>query len=390
MGGEMLNKIKPSPFCEICVKAILNLITIYMLIGGLALGAPQTSNFNDKGYSCSDYSKTCADSGAKEIGGIRVTAQELGFADNCWEWRYTRQCNYPSSNDCSNYADCYLVQNNECLFYDCYNNCVNRKKEFSCGAEEDTYSESNHLNKSYNAKRDGTQLVCKGIPCIDGNCIDKSYEVDQDMMESISQLHALSQGKNINQEFRLFEGRALHCSKKPADYCNCCRLDPKGWGEFLGAKCNDEENILHDMRLRNLCVQVKGKKIIKKNGIITAIKRYYCCFNNIIEKVVQVEGRKQLVIDFGNADTPQCQGLTEDQLKQIDFSKIDYSEIAAEMQKKLVVPDAASMSDVQSRVSASFEQSASQYEADKNLEPHAVDQSDCGVNPKAKEVLQNE
>jgi hypothetical protein len=33
------------------------------------------------------------------------------------------------------------------------------------------------------------KIICKGIPCIDGNCIDKSYDMDGDIMDLVS--HAL-------------------------------------------------------------------------------------------------------------------------------------------------------------------------------------------------------
>ena len=44
------------------------------------------------------------------------------------------------------------------------------------------------------------------MPCIDGNCMDKSYQMDEDMVSSVAQLGALSQGKNTQAGFKIFEG----------------------------------------------------------------------------------------------------------------------------------------------------------------------------------------
>ena len=52
--------------------------------------------------------------------------------------------------------------------------------------------------KSFKNKQGEKGLVCEGVPCIDGNCLDKSYEMDADMVSSIAQLGALAQGNRIN------------------------------------------------------------------------------------------------------------------------------------------------------------------------------------------------
>ena len=44
-------------------------------------------------YPCTDIGKTCVSSGERIIDGEKV------YRD-CWEWKYTKTCNYPSKNDC--------------------------------------------------------------------------------------------------------------------------------------------------------------------------------------------------------------------------------------------------------------------------------------------------
>ena len=88
---------------------------------------------------------------------------------------------------------------------------------------------------------------------------------------------------------------------------------------------------LIDKREKKLCVYV-GKTISKVMGMTNVIKHHYCCFANILEKVVQVEGRGgQLGINFGSGASPNCQGLTLDEIKKLDFNKIDFSEFIEEL-----------------------------------------------------------
>lgn len=52
----------------------------------------------------------------------------------------------------------------------------------------------------------------------------------------------------------------------------------------------------------------------------------YCCFGSVVGRLIQQQGREQLGLDFGEPETPSCDGLTPDQLAQMDWDKIDLSE----------------------------------------------------------------
>ena len=207
-------------------------------------------------------------------------------------------------------------------------------------------------------KADKDALVCEAIPCIDGNCIDKSYKMDSDIVSSISMLKALSQGKNTPAGFKIFEGRGQHCSRKAADYQNCCRMS-SGWGNELGARCSKDEQILAEKRAKNLCIYV-GKTTKKNMGVVTLTKHYYCCFSNMLEKIIQVQARKQPALRgnffgsdrFGSGGNPDCRGLTIEELSLVDFSQIDFTELATEIFSKVVMPN---VNDVEMRVKNSFD-----------------------------------
>lgn len=319
---------------------------------------------------CSDGAKTCINSGERMIDGMRVYKA-------CWEWSYKKTCNFPSKNDCARYAHCYSLGQRSCLLRDAYGNCVNLQKEFSCKRWTPSYIESETVRYGLEDKDGPESLVCKGIPCIDGNCIDKSYEMDADMVSSVAQLSALSQGKNTPAGFKIFEGANRHCAKKGMEYSNCCQVFPKGWGKQLGAKCSKEEQLLSDGRQKNLCIYV-GSESIKKAGLHIGKKHFYCCFGNILEKTIQVQARKQLGLNFGSGGSPNCRGLTLDELARVDFSKMDFSEVAAEMQKKIVMPN---IGDVQGRIKNSIERN---NKFDK-VRPDNPSNKAAGMNPNLRE-----
>lgn len=318
---------------------------IYSVFNNIVTIAVADSRFASK-YPCSDTGKYCASSGTRTVEGLQVTR-------DCWEWAYTKTCNVPSKNDCAKHSRCYSLGQRDCLLRDILGNCINIQKEFSCKRWTPTSIESNTVRYGTEDKEGVEGLVCEGIPCIDGNCVDKSYEMDADMVSSVAQLGALSQGKNTEAGFKIFEGMAKSCSKKPVGYQNCCKIFPKGWGKKLGAKCSKDEEILADKRQENLCVYV-GKSSKKTAGVTTLIKHHYCCFSNILEKTVQVQARKQLGLSFGHGGNPNCRGLILDELSKVDFSKMDFTEVAAFMQKKIVMPD---ISDVKGRINDSLQNS---------------------------------
>ena len=278
-------------------------------------------------YPCSDAVKTCVSSGARKVDGFDVYKE-------CWEYSYAKTCAYPSRNDCRLYEHCYSVADLECLLKDSLGNCVNRKREFSCKSWEVISKENKEAKIGLEAKDGPSRMVCQGVPCIDGNCVDKSYFTNGEMMDSISKLHTASQIKpDKKHNFNLFAGFDARCSKKALSYSNCCPDTHKGWGKHLGASCTKDEIDLIDKREKKLCVYV-GKTSNKTIGVTTVVKHHYCCFTNILEKVVQVEGRKQLGINFGSGANPNCRGLTLDEIKKLDFNKIDFSEFIDEITLK--------------------------------------------------------
>jgi hypothetical protein len=182
-------------------------------------------------------------------------------------------------------------------------------------------------------EKDGQDgLVCKGIPCIDGNCVDKSYMTNGEMMDSVSKLYATSKMQpDKDGNFNLFQGTSQHCSKKATGYSNCCQVESKGWGGNIGAGCNSDEKHLMEQRAKNLCVYV-GKQ--NKGRLNVVVKHNFCCFPTMLDKVIQVEGRKQLGLNFGSGGNANCRGLTLEEIQRLDFSQMDFTEFIEDFKLK--------------------------------------------------------
>ena len=55
--------------------------------------------------------------------------------------------------------------------------------------------------------------------------------------------------------------------------------------------------------------------------------------------IVETQGRKdQLHIGFGTADSPNCRGITPDELEQLDFDQIDMSRIYGDVESSADFP----------------------------------------------------
>ena len=325
-------------------KFISFVITMIILVTQIISHAGAGNRFTSS-YSCSDTGRVCVSGGGtRKIDGFDV------YRD-CWEWSYYKTCNYPSKNDCRNFAHCYAVADLPCKLSDNYGNCVNLQKEFSCKRWEPVTIDKETVREGLVKTEGKERLVCKGLPCIDGNCIDKSYLTDGDMMDSVSKLYAVSLMRGaLDLNFQLFSGFSQHCSKKATSYTNCCSTSLKGWGNNLGAKCSKDEIDLVDKRRKNLCVYV-GKENIKTMGVTTVVKHHYCCFGSLLNKVIQVEGRKQLGISFGSGGNTNCRGLTLAEIMKLDFDKIDFSEFYADILKRMKIP---SKGDIGARVNTSL------------------------------------
>ena len=53
-----------------------------------------------------------------------------------------------------------------------------------------------------------------------------------------------------------------------------------------------------------------------------------CCFNSLLARIVNEQGRAQVAKGWGSAQNPDCSGFTIAQLQSLDFARMDLTEFA--------------------------------------------------------------
>ena len=247
---------------------------------------------------------------------------------DCWEYSYHYLINESSDNECKKYEDnpnCTAAER-ECLLQE-NGSCIRHRVKYQC---------------QKTVKTDG--YVCGDkFFCSDGSCSDIENNVNSDFGHAVSQLATLAQaGKDIGLDannLKAFSGRPMYCRKSGFGFSDCCK--DSGWGNKLGlAKCSSEENALGQAKEKKLVVYVGtfcSKKILKK---CIRRKSSYCVFDNKLARIIQYQGRSgQLGIGFGGASSPDCRGMSVDELQKIDFNRMDYSDFYDELNERTNMPD---------------------------------------------------
>ncbi len=187
---------------------------------------------------------------------------------------------------------------------------------------------------------DETFACSSEIFCLEGDCTDPDTTFDADFEAAISILSALDQGiKTMDPDISIYSGDAMACSEIPVGFKNCCA--DRGWGLDLGlASCNKEERQLGQAKGKGLAVYVGRFCAERIWGVCIRYKRGHCVFDNTQAFLVQSQARNtQLGLGFGTAEEPVCTGFTPEQLMRIDFEKIDFSPLFAEIHSQISLPD---------------------------------------------------
>jgi hypothetical protein len=136
----------------------------------------------------------------------------------------------------------------------------------------------------------------------------------------------------------IFNGRDLRCRLPgfQTGFSNCCKKTKTWFG--LGY-CKESEKELAALRawgkLDGQCHLVGSYCAVKVFGICIQKKQTYCCFNSVLARIIQEQGRQQLGIGWGDPKSPNCRGFTPEEFQKIDFSKIDFSEWYEDLQKRV-------------------------------------------------------
>jgi conjugal transfer mating pair stabilization protein TraN len=162
---------------------------------------------------------------------------------------------------------------------------------------------------------------------------DSSYEKNTDFGSTLTTLSIFSdlentlenQGSAFHDKIKLFKGESMKCQKSflSGNVFDCCKeMDGVALSVKL-ANCSTEEKCLAENKKRGKCHFIGTQSA--KLGTVT--EHIYCCFPTKLARVVHEQGRKQLGIKWGSAEKPKCRGFRLRELQQLNFSKMDLSEV---------------------------------------------------------------
>lgn len=165
-------------------------------------------------------------------------------------------------------------------------------------------------------------------------------ELSSDFGDALSKLAAISDLKGNtdmkNQDVLkagVFRGDSHKCTKSFAqDLLYDCCGDLAGFATDLGiAGCSSSEKELYRKRKDGKCHYIGMRS--HKMGLEK--EKVYCCFPTQLARIIQEEGRSQLDLEWGDEESPKCQGLTLEEIQRLNFDAMDFSDFILEMHQKI-------------------------------------------------------
>ena len=253
---------------------------------------------------------------------------------DCWRYRTTYECRESSDNNCKQLRDqgCSQIQANCRTMW--AGSCAVQDETFSCPVERCD---------------EAGEIVCgKDLFCVGSSCSVTTPTKNKNFDKAAASLAAFNAAaeevkkQNIDNP-QIFTGKAMECSRSIVNAKNCCGISASGWAEGVILDCADDERQLAKAKEAGKVVEAgNGNNEYCYNevlGVCTSYHRVYCIFDSKIARIVQSEGRKkQLGISFGavgdDSASPNCRGITPEELSKIKFDQIDFSELYSEIRKK--------------------------------------------------------
>lgn len=270
-------------------------------------------------HSCYETRRQCLDAGEKHF-------DELVVNRPCWKEQITYRCTSEPQDGCKHLKDknCTLQSISRCQVYADASEklCVKWQHTYKCLIKEETMSPGIK----------GGELFC-----MDGGCFTPELEKNTDLNEAVSKL-AVMREMATKENFmageppKVFPGISMGCNKSLANFKNCCQT--KGWGLDIGlASCSEQAKQLAIKRNNGLChyVGTYCAERLPVTGICVRKKSVYCCFQSKLSRIFHQQGRPQLGKGWGSAQGPDCNPFTVEELTKLDFSKMDLSEIFADL-----------------------------------------------------------
>jgi conjugal transfer mating pair stabilization protein TraN len=266
-------------------------------------------------------SRVCTQGEAtRTINGFQITKP-------CWQWEYVFSDDskpvYTPSQECKELdsAGCE-VKSSKCII----------SKDPDPSVQGDEFCKDRLLEYScpYNQVKEDMSLCGQQLICADGECGAAATE-SQEFMQAATALELSQQlsSQLAEKPLSVFNGSAKRCKQNRfLAISDCCNQN--GWGVDIGLKRCDQ-----DSKILGLARQAKRSTYVgsHKSGGLFDRRRYetHCVWPSQLARLVVEQGKAQLGQGFGHSQTPDCGGLTVDDLNSINFDAMDLSPAYAEV-----------------------------------------------------------
>lgn len=267
-----------------------------------------------------------------EPGGTRTVVVEgktYSIHQDCWKWQDTYLTQTETEGTCGEY-----MKDSACT--------VARSQ---CADTVDGFCVSQLVTYSCERKKEGNGQICGGeFFCKDGSCAQGQTGTSNMFGQAVSALAAVAAaGEDVaelnGENVRAFTGEGKSCKKFAAGFNNCCK--DSGWGQDVGlSSCSSDEKALGKAKEKKLTVYVGEYCSKKVLGVCLEKKRGYCQFDSKLARIVQEQGRRdQLGVGFGSGKSPDCRGITVDELQRLDFGVMNFSDFYSDLDAGSDIPE---------------------------------------------------
>ncbi|AIW17433.1 type-F conjugative transfer system mating-pair stabilization protein TraN [Vibrio tubiashii] len=264
---------------------------------------------------CAVVSERCVEGpGYRTINGVSTYLP-------CWKYEVLHECDLP--DNCGQFSEC-------------------RDGKRECSLKQNGVCIEEKVTKICTKKTCRTVTLNCGEQsfCLDGECYDSTPTLNGDFDKSAAALAALGEAaKGLGDPPKIFTGKPMQCSIKIGGIANCCK--DGGWGTDIGlTSCDEDEKSLGRAKEKGLTLYIGEYCAEKVLGACIRKKRTYCAYDSKLGKIIQEQGAiSQLGKTLGSAEEPTCAALTPEELGQINFDRIDFSEFYPELHSRINLPD---------------------------------------------------
>lgn len=267
----------------------------------------------DKVNACLESNQT------KLIDGAPVTRP-------CWGDEKTYSCVSSTSSNCGPLIAAHCTNTKSACMASTLNHCDVMSKTFEC------------IDKTCFEDKE----VCpESALCVDGSCDKSEIEESDDVNEGVSRLGVL--GATSEEVYKtqadsrakvLFKGEYQECESYILGARNCCT--DNGFLELI--HCPADMQVLQRAKFDHRVVMLGHYK----HHLLGTTRYGHCVFPTRIAEIIQTQGRlQQLHISFGDAENPDCRGVTPEELERIDFKQLDLKEVVEELKNKKLLPESS-------------------------------------------------